>query len=735
MPGSFDLDNSSPPLASDALQVGVYRYDGQGGYTLIPNVRCLQIEYREGPDPPTARFEYMMDDALAANLGWPSQFEQLWPIDAQGPYVVSPDDRIVVMAQNPDHSNLILFDGFAQIPQVDLGPVNQRVTFAAVGVAVRAFDLPISGRVQRDSDPVGLSDTTGQSDVQVDLPCRFNPADTSVAGDGGYLPNRSPDGGNTVKAGSSPPIDYPVFIDPGLERSPDPRAYWDLADAVKYLMATENADQKYVKLPTFNTLDALLQACTPADGHQTMDPSNPSSFVVFPITVRDYDASNKGWPAAVAELVSYAGTVMRFDTDSDDDGNPTTELKLYRRDQFNTVAPKLIYLDAAGSTIDPSRNNVVQLNLARDANAIVNAFQVETNQRQVEVSIILAPLYQPAAADAMAASTPTAGRNAFKTASLDINHATAETRRKYRWYGADECGDGHWTQAQAWDTSPFDFSAIFPPDDDGTPSYTARYRPGSRHLISLDSKGDPLKADLSISFTYEGDTAAPWDGTATDWLSISHGWRLLKDRLGIEVTVQDPEDWSTGNPQRAKIDGITWWAAPPAFDPTNSLQPILRLTTVIEDDLRMPISANKRVASPTQFTRFRSADGRDHFQYASIDKSSLNYLTAGGNGTDPVIIRDDTRSADTHAEGLRAAHEMPPLAGSVTIPYITQYYEIGDRIRSIDGRNVSLQTSVGADQGESPTYPCVVGLSWNFESERQTTTLQLSDRRAERINL
>ncbi|MHB1561510.1 MAG: hypothetical protein ACYC61_29015, partial [Isosphaeraceae bacterium] len=80
---------------------------------------------------------------------------------------------------------------------------------------------------------------------------------------------------------------------------------------------------------------------------------------------------------------------------------------------------------------------------------------------------------------------------------------------------------------------------------------------------------------------------------------------------------------------------------------------------------------------------------------------------------------------------LRAAHEFPPLAGSITIPYITTYYQIGDRIEQVLGRGVSFGTNIAQDQGELPTYPWVVAISWGFEGDRQTTTLQLSDRRAE----
>ena len=738
MPGSFDLDNTTPSLCGDALAVGVYLYapGADGSFFLLPNVRCLRIDYREGPEPPVARFEYVMDDTLAINLGWPSQFEELWPIDAQGPYVVNPDDRLVAMAQNPDGSPLILFDGFAQVPQVDLTPRSQRVTFSAVGVAAREWDSPISGRVQRNSDPTGLRDTSGGSDVQVDLPCRFNPADTSVGSRGGYLPNRTPDGADTVKSIGGISLNHPVFLDPGIERSPDPRAYWSISDAIKFLLAEYNGSQTYTSYPALDALDALLQVESPPSDQGTF---NPGDAETSPLTIRDYDASNQPYPEAIADLLSYAGFVMRWDTGADGSDFPSTQLRIYRRDGAATAPLKWVYLDAAGTpALDPTRNNVVELHLARDGNSIVNAWQVETPQRQVEVSVILAPLYQPGSSDAQSSNRKQFFRSSWSAAT------TATTRRKYRWYGADECGDGHWTQDGTWSAAPFDFSGVFPPDDDGTPSYTVRYRPGSRTLISPDTDGSPLGADLSISFDYEGDTAAPWDGTGT-WQAIKGGWRLLEDRLGIEVTAEDPEQWSTGKGASAAsgtgtataivpggdIRGVTWWASPPQGGPTNGVQPVLRLTTVIQDDLRMPISAGKRIASPTRFARWRSADARDHFQYASIDPSSMNYVTQGGDGTDPVVVRDDTDSAMAHAYQLRGKYEFPPLAGSVTIPYVTTYYEVGDRIQQVVGRDVGLTTNIGQDQGEAPTYPWVVGVSWSFEGDRQSTILQLSDRRAE----
>jgi hypothetical protein len=518
MPGSFDLDTSGAGLSGYATPIAVYAYDPAGGYSLVPNVVPLRVDRREGLAPSAARFGYLLDDAMAATFGWPSRFEQLFGlyVDAANPYVVLPDQRLVVLGQYPDGSPWVLWDGFAQVPQMDVTRASEGVTFAGVGVEVRCWDAVITGRIQRDSDPLGIADTTGDSDVSTDLRPRFNP---SVAGGGagprgGSLPNRSPSDTADPDTG----LDYPVFVDPGIEgRDPDPRQYWAVGPAVRYVLGTENGAGTFVQNPPFGGLDNLLQTYQTAPGFDVLDPSNPASYVVAPAQVPDLDVSGQPWPEAVSTLVAYCGFLARFDTYTDFDGAPQTVLTFYRRDEFATTSPKAVYLDVAGANLDLTTSDAQDIHLSMDINGIVNAYEVETAQRRTEVSWVLAPLYQPAAADATAA-----GRRPFLAANL-VN-AAPEVARKYRWYGADECGAGHWTGA-AWSTVPCDFDPIFPPDPDtGNPTWTVRYRPGTRTLISTDPAGRPLKADLSISFDYAGPARQPWDGTGT-WQSISGGWR------------------------------------------------------------------------------------------------------------------------------------------------------------------------------------------------------------------
>lgn len=715
---SFDVDGSGAMLGEAAYPVAVARYDGLLSVTILPNVACEMVSFREGAEAPVAQLRYLLDERARAD-GYPVDFEDLWPVEAPGPYVLRPDDRVLVLTWTPSGRRIVLFDGFCQVPQVDLTESSQSVTITAVGAATRCWDEPIAGRVQRDGDDP--QDTDPASQVSTDLPCRFNPSGQ----DGRERPNCTPlnydvNQGSLTKA-------YPVFLDEHIERSPDPRRYWTLAGAVRYLLGVYNGDQRFVQNPLFSDLDTLLQARTPkANVNGAYDPSDPASYTSSDIVVRDFDATNKAWPDAMGHLLGLSGFGMRFDLATDGNGLPVNSLTIYRRDAATAAAPKDLLLDAAGATLDPTRNTVQRLHLARDLNSVVNAWTVETRVRRVEASFVLAPGFVPAAGDEQAAN-----RNQFLKSQLTAADATVATRRKYRWYVADECGDGHYS-GTGWTSgvgAGIALKDLFPPRDDGTNTYVRRMRPGMNQLASRDSANRPRTATLYYSTDYAGPFPAVWDGSGT-WKPIPNPqWNVLEDRLGIEIIAEDPEAIHLGG-QKNLLKGIT---AQTGTDP-NVKKFYLRLTTVIDDDLMLPAVLGARLASPTQFERRRRIDAHDHFEQLRVHKSSPYFdATKADPGDDAPTwqtVRDDTPKALAHAQALRAAHEFPPLAGSATLPFLSDGIRVGDRIRAIAGRDVSLQVNAGTDQGEGVVYPVVVAVTWHLAGG-QSTEYQLADRRAE----
>jgi len=709
MAGSFDFDPYDVPLSSPAASICVFRYDpsedGDARYQALPNVRCEQIQHREGPEPPAARFSYVLDGATPGAPA-PADFGELWPIDAAGPYVVKADDRLVVMATSPSGARRLLFDGFAQSPQVDLTPRTQRVGFLALGAAVRCWDLPIGGRRQRNAD-----DPTDGDVVSVELPSRFNP-------DG--LPNCTPDGADVDRDDAS--SSYPVFLDPNIDRDPDPRTFWTLGKFARYILSVYN-DQAYVNNPDFERLDALLQSRPPLGGTSIvdMDAGEAKGYTAADVVVRDFDATNSPWPEALAAQLGHAGFGLRFVTVDDGAGGPRNEIEVYRKDADDAGLIRELLLPDAGDELNPARCNVAAMHLQRDSRPIVNAVTVETGQRRVELSVVLAPGFTPSAGDEAGSA-----RAQFIRANLA---SAGDAQRKYRYYVADEAGDGHWdASTSSWSNDAIEMSPVFPDDEQGRPTYVKRLRPGSSSLITRDAEGRPLRAQLALSRNYGGPTPGVWDGSG-DWQPISGGWELLEDRLGVFVVVEDPEAWPIGDytgssPQEPSrtLRGVTSQANPSG--PNTRF--VLRLTTVVDDDLMLPASVDARPASPTRFPRRRRVDARDHFGMETVAARS-----AFNPADDPVTRRDDTSRALAWADQLRAAHELPPMAGSITIPSLITSYRVGDRVARINGRDVGLQTNLGADQGESPVYPTISALTWEFSADRQATVVELADAGAE----
>ena len=236
--------------------------------------------------------------------------------------------------------------------------------------------------------------------------------------------------------------------------------------------------------------------------------------------------------------------------------------------------PSRSIFPTTGSDLSTALANVAAMHAAFDYQAVANSFYIETAPERYEVSVILAPGYQPQAGDGTAAN-----RVQFRKSALDASNATATTRAKYRFYIADECGDGHWSLADGqWLTTPIDFSSVFQlpnGNPDNLPTYVRRYRPGRNTLFSKDLNNKPLQAQLAVSRNYTGaDAPCVWDTVSGTWQQIDGGWSLMEDRLGIEVTVDDPEAWNIGKPP----------AGTTAQEPTGVLHGITSISESLDDD-------------------------------------------------------------------------------------------------------------------------------------------------------
>lgn len=755
MPASFDMQPAPVPLARSARVVAVFKYDpgaeAEDKYTLLPNVRLLAIQWREGADPGAARFRYAFGDPYDDGKS-PFRIQHVYPLRAKGPRIVQNDDRLVVRAFRADGYSEVIFDGFAQVPEGYLDRQTEAVTFVALGTPVRFWDKALGGAVMRDATkPAGDGGdppaANSLKDTPTNLPARFNP-------DG--QPNATPDGADSGPAKSK----YPVFLGPlgppqelaADDGKPNVKINgallrtWSLGMAARYVICLGLGVVKNNGIPAVDStymqigelckvdgkgkdapIDKILKAIVPKEKGGSVNLKDPNTFKYEDIEVADYDVCGEAWPVALERLIDPHGFTFQFLLETTKDGDPSWRLAVYRKDD-NTVV-KSLQLQKAGAQLDPGQTNVGNVRLARDATNIENSFVIYSAPTRIEASFVLAPNFTPVESDA---TTPTKYRG--------------QTTSPYREYVFDECSEGHWDLvAKAWVTDKAgDLKPVFNPDKkngDDAPKWVNRRRVPRGQLISRGDDKKRRRAVLHVSANYGGPTPGVYDGSGK-WQEVhSDDWELLPDRLGIKITALDPNAFKIGvpgagqvvayaggdaKPGSASVLKLVEWIAKPTDD---FPAPRFRLTCVIEDDQGLDAKAERRSASPTTFEIRRAADSRDRFGKMVVSRYSCFAANPGDNAKEKAW-EDDTADAKAHADGLRRARELGNFAGSVFIPRFSTAYGIGDKLDTIKGRDLSLQQSAAVEQGETAIYPAVVAISYNFDGE-QSTTLELSDRRSE----
>ncbi len=749
--GSFDWTPQGPALSTLAIPVSVYKYDpekdGEDRFQYRPNSFAEQIEAKESCVPTACRLSYILD-IIAQARGWPASFEQLFPLDSRpSPYAFANDDQVVVLASMPDETTKVLFHGYAQAPQLDLEPGSQHVTFVAYGAAIRCWDNVIDYRRQRNNDALAQDDE----------------AEGEASGEGTYCDLLKPVHFNPLRVGNMIPADapmetldngrdsYPIFTDDALwkyyeDANTAKPALWTLSGFVCYILAVYN-DELDVSSPSFQGLVELLDARVPRD--DLYDPSDPSTYDANPIVIPDFDVTGMRWPEALAKMLEMHGFAMRFETYlKSDDGGPLigNKLVVYRRDQAGPQAPKSVFLPPLGTGVDQEYANVGSVHLAWDLMAVRNAVSVEMGIEEAEQTYILAPNFEP---DEDEADAP--ARKIFRKSQLA--QASDATRKAYRQYVAIDGNGRYWSYADEEfkrgdprNGDPLKRLAYYKSDPASkdpvyeSPEGSNAFAPTSQTLATKDDKGQIRKAILDIWLPTRPGTDPGRDpgvmGTNItdsglddgDWYNVPDGWQLLEDRIGINITAEDPEVFSIdkSNKRIHLISGST---------PTDNIGTIgsptfmFRLTVTTQLPERVPVNVGMRAASPTKFPRWMLVDRQDQYKIQIAEGGGLDLLNDDANSTYP---RDDYQAAKDEAVTMRNRHEFPPLAGSITIPELSLAYNVSDRIRGIVGRDISLQCNAGTDD-EAPTYPWVVSVTWNFTGPSQTTTLQLSDRRLDTV--
>lgn len=764
--GTTVYDPPALPQGRAGLRTLVRRHDG----TPLPNLRLLSIEHHEFM-PPSAQFRYSFDQSSNASMADPTRVEHCFSLAAKGKRIASLDDRIQVVRQVGKDKASFLFDGFVVAPQANLAPRNEMVTLTVAGTPIREWDTPLAGAIWRDSDglitaPEEDAAPHEPQDIHTDLPTRFNPD-----GKG----NKTPLGGDSVwYAGETFERKFPVFADPSLSPlfGTDPRLpKWTLVDACKYVMGVGHKGT-YIRIGDLKRLETILKSAKPKEEGGFIDFADPESFDLEDIVVPDIDVTGMPWPAALRSLVEPHGFGFRFVLSTSVLDDPVWTIEFYRKD--DSTKAKRGFLQKPPQPLIPGKSIVSGMTLARDCSGIQNVWKAATGLVEHEAAFILDLQQDPSAADLVTDSNPASDRSGVfvKDVRPDVSTATFDPIA-YRVWVADEAGEGRWDRitgervveaaSMQLALQPSDaagnigqtIGGIFgggglfvAPPSEGTEKRTwvRRRRPPIAKLATLDSTGEREGWDLYLGVNYGG-KAGVWDRNAANldgtgkggtWVKVTKGGaRLLDDRLGVELTLSDPRNWTFGNPggpvealksglvnvPAAMASGTLPSAGTPNPDPARLC---MMLVCCIEGDHDIDAEAKRRAASPTKFEITRYEDCRDRYEKRLVTKASYNLP----DGKAAKVILDDTKDATSQVEARRRANESGTFAGSLHVPFFTDSLQIGDKIKGIVGRDIDFAMNAAREQGESATYPVVVGLSWDFDGQ-QATTVTLQDYRAE----
>lgn len=685
------LDDPWLPTLAGSGNVGpgavveVYRYDGEDTFERLDNVECMDVRDEEGTSPGAAIFSYVWDDS---DTEAPADWVEALSTEITRPKTIEVDDRLVVIAYKPDGEWEFLFDGLAQDFAVIDAEQGKEVHVTCYGIAHRAWDSPIGGALMRDADTPHTV-----SDVPTDVPLRFNPKG---------LPNATPD---DADAGDSP-NNFPTILDATTVRDPDPRTFMTLPKGVAYLLNTCNADQEFVEHPTRDELDALLVAKVPT-GSGGYDPEDPSSYEVQSIFCPDTPLTGKDWPNAVRHLIGDRGFAQWWKLERDEEDHPRTVLTISRPQE---AEPKDLWLQARGEALDMAMTNAFTTDISRRLREVGNKWTVQGALKRFEVSVVLVAGFPSQSSDGS-----TSNLHRYEKTDPDF---TDDHYNDFRLYRLAEAGDDHYaTPGTIVSNAAASLDAIFgePDEDTDVPTYVKRRRRPIGDLISKDDRGKPLKATLHYSTNYTGPSGV-WDGTGT-WLPILQGWKLLPDEVGIYVTAESPNSWDaggTGDGAGKILKGVEDQCGVTGAVPMRFL-----LTVVIEADEAVKGVADRRDSSPLQHTVERRIDASDRYKYEEITTPSWFAPDAA------IVERDDSDGAEAEAVATQLVTEAGMLDGEVSIPYLTLHYQIGDRIRSVQGVGLGFDANA-AGGSDGAIYPVVVGRHFLLRDRRETV-LTLSD--------
>ena len=304
---------------------------------------------------------------------------------------------------------------------------------------------------------------------------------------------------------------------------------------------------------------------------------------------------------------------------------------------------KKLYHQAPGNDLDLSETNLAEYTIARHIGDMQNAVRVLGDYERREITIELYPAW-PESQDTLTADE----LKKSETGSRYTQYPTV-----WRLWAANEDGglkDLRTTTQPAGD--PPDLTTVFT-------NYTPHRRRLEPPLTYQGESGEKTRRDVFVETSNNGGGWTPYAGTVA----------ILPDQIGILFSEDKPPPEAMGDTARVRVTGT------------------------IAGDFRIEGEATRQSSAVNGRNVWLELDRPEKF----VDRAVQTTGTWASELSGPADEQDDTAAITTYAEKLRDEAGHAEIDCEFKLPGIHLYYEIGDLLTTIEGRNVTLdQASSGA---------------------------------------
>lgn len=224
----------------------------------------------------------------------------------------------------------------------------------------------------------------------------------------------------------------------------------------------------------------------------------------------------------------------------------------------------------------------------------------------------------------------------------------------------------------------------------------------------LDVADVPRRRKFERPITFDADPNAAgerrqclvemWNPDDDTWKELT-GWNLLEHEMGIYFDGDIPPDDLRLLDQDARV----------------------RITACVESDIRDEAIATRRNESPNGADIELVLDLSDRFfdRKRAVQAPYASVLTGAAD------TRDDHDALVEYAEKVRDIEDAAKISASITLRGIETAYEIGQLVRKVDGRNISLNQF--SDDAEAKRYLQIVAIEWDMMAQATTLTVETFD--------